>query len=431
MSTQIDTSKWPWNFYEEIWGGPVNETDFAPDHCETFEKLLDQDIPEREALAIRARYKEGLTYSKIGELLGVHPTSVYGFISRGLRKMRHPRRVRILAERKYGSIEYLEFPTRIYNALRRAGIERIGQLIVCSKRDLLQIRGIGENQIKDIEEILTKRGLQLSSIDTSFRHITNPNIPVEKRDIDTLDLSSRVLHILVGVGILTVEDLLGWTRKDLLNIRMMGEVGVKEIEDVLASYSLSLRKEVPKRRIGPNDWPLNLYEDIFETSVAEENFAPDHGEALEYIFKEYMSAKDAELLKLRYQEGLMYKDIKERMGQSSIMAISGNVTRCVEKMRKPLFQRFILDGMDAVHRHREGKQAAEHVKRSKPVRTLELPNFVCTRLEKKGIHTVGQLADYSASELLQAKVVGQYRLAEIQRALGNQGLALREEHGNT
>ena len=56
-------------------------------------------------------------------------------------------------------------------------------------------------------------------------------------------LSSRSLHILKKNGVLTVADLLKYSRKDLLAMRNMGDKSVINIEEALGSYGLCLRKE--------------------------------------------------------------------------------------------------------------------------------------------------------------------------------------------
>ena len=51
------------------------------------------------------------------------------------------------------SIGEIGLSVRSYNALRRAGIETVGQLLECNEESLLQIRNLGR---KSIDEILLK-----------------------------------------------------------------------------------------------------------------------------------------------------------------------------------------------------------------------------------------------------------------------------------
>lgn len=61
------------------------------------------------------------------------------------------------------TIDELDLPTRIYNSLRNSGIERLGQLLETSKKDLLSMRNLGNKSIAVIEEKLKERGISLAS----------------------------------------------------------------------------------------------------------------------------------------------------------------------------------------------------------------------------------------------------------------------------
>lgn len=57
------------------------------------------------------------------------------------------------------TIDELDLPTRIYNSLRNAGIETIGQLIATPRRELTSFRNLGSKSIAVIEEILKQKGI--------------------------------------------------------------------------------------------------------------------------------------------------------------------------------------------------------------------------------------------------------------------------------
>lgn len=59
------------------------------------------------------------------------------------------------------TIEELELPTRVTNALLKEGIKNIGQILSLSKKELYQIKNMGIKSISLLEEKLNQRGFKL------------------------------------------------------------------------------------------------------------------------------------------------------------------------------------------------------------------------------------------------------------------------------
>src|SRR3989344_2797093 len=59
----------------------------------------------------------------------------------------------------YLSVEELGLPTRITNALSKAGYETAGDLLTADKNDLAKVRNMGEKSIKVIEAALKEKGI--------------------------------------------------------------------------------------------------------------------------------------------------------------------------------------------------------------------------------------------------------------------------------
>ncbi|MGB9706451.1 MAG: DNA-directed RNA polymerase subunit alpha [Microgenomates group bacterium] len=57
------------------------------------------------------------------------------------------------------TVEELELPTRIANALRRGGYETVGDLTRANKADLASVKNLGEKSLKIIRSVLEKRGI--------------------------------------------------------------------------------------------------------------------------------------------------------------------------------------------------------------------------------------------------------------------------------
>jgi DNA-directed RNA polymerase subunit alpha len=58
------------------------------------------------------------------------------------------------------TIEELELPTRIVNALQKAGYQTVGKLVKAKKTDLVSIKNLGEKSLKVILETLDKKGIK-------------------------------------------------------------------------------------------------------------------------------------------------------------------------------------------------------------------------------------------------------------------------------
>ena len=59
------------------------------------------------------------------------------------------------------SIEELDLPTRIGNALQKAGFESVGDIINTPKSQLAKIKNLGGKSVKIIEAALSERGFSL------------------------------------------------------------------------------------------------------------------------------------------------------------------------------------------------------------------------------------------------------------------------------
>jgi len=60
------------------------------------------------------------------------------------------------------TIEELELPTRIINALQKAGYQTVGKLVKARKSDLASIKNLGEKSLEIILETLAKKGIKPS-----------------------------------------------------------------------------------------------------------------------------------------------------------------------------------------------------------------------------------------------------------------------------
>ncbi len=61
------------------------------------------------------------------------------------------------------SVEEIGLPTRVANALLKAGYETVEDLIIAKRQDLVKVRNLGEKSVKVIEAALGEKGLQTFS----------------------------------------------------------------------------------------------------------------------------------------------------------------------------------------------------------------------------------------------------------------------------
>lgn len=60
------------------------------------------------------------------------------------------------------TVDELDLPTRIYNSLRNAGIETVGQLLTTPKKELMNYRNLGAKSLSVISEALKEKGIEFT-----------------------------------------------------------------------------------------------------------------------------------------------------------------------------------------------------------------------------------------------------------------------------
>ncbi len=61
------------------------------------------------------------------------------------------------------TVDELDLPTRIYNSLKNAGIETVGDLLTTPRKELMTYRNLGAKSLSIIEEALSKKGIQFTN----------------------------------------------------------------------------------------------------------------------------------------------------------------------------------------------------------------------------------------------------------------------------
>lgn len=148
----------------------------------------------------------------------------------------------------------------------------------------------GDDFVFNIYPDNTEGGVKKSSKSSDSEILSRP--------IHDLELTIRGENCLLRGGILTVGDLLQKTRDDLLKIRNLGKISLKEIEDKLKSVGLNLREKKVTPIVNPEAVSENGEADSSDNSDSGDNSA-DEAKAdsvASEIFKDFkdLAAEEAE-----------------------------------------------------------------------------------------------------------------------------------------
>jgi len=163
-------------------------------------------LTEREQIAVKCRLKDGLTWRKVGNELGVTDSRAQQIYLKAIRKLRHPARARDmsvtkiveqrdrLAAKMYefldtierlqlendklrdgilvpntvipedaelsvrARIEELALSVRSYNCLKRAGKDTVADVLNTTYRELFRIRNLGRKSAEEVVERMRRAG---------------------------------------------------------------------------------------------------------------------------------------------------------------------------------------------------------------------------------------------------------------------------------
>jgi|GEM_PF-4230922 len=189
-------------------------------------EILDTLAP-REAEVILKRFgitHKEMTQAAIAAEWEITPGRVGQIEQKALRKLKHPSR----ADK-----------VKLLFALRSDLRKHINALNQCID-DLT-----AENNQLHVAQIVLQNSLhmiaQMASLhkDEIAQYGINQVVSADSH-IDVLDFSMRVYSALIRSGIAMIGDLVSKNRKDLMRIRNLGSVGVKEIEKKLAGLGVVL-----------------------------------------------------------------------------------------------------------------------------------------------------------------------------------------------
>ena len=145
-----------------------------------------------------------------------------------------------------------ELSARSRNCLERAGIDTLGDLTRVTEEELLAGKNFGETSLKEIQEMLTSRGLSIGQ----FARPSKPSTPsyqpqdlspqeraMLEAPVTDLNLSVRARKCLSRLGITALGELVSRTADELLGVRNFGVTSLNEIRAKLAEKNMKLRND--------------------------------------------------------------------------------------------------------------------------------------------------------------------------------------------
>lgn len=190
-----------------------------------------ETLPEKEKNVLMYRFKENLTLNEVGEIYNVSRNRIMQIEAKALRKLRHPSRANVL---KYGveAAEKLATKDEQLEAYREEYYNDIDETINEAKKamvgaDLYRLINV-RDKANSIIQALSGNNQESGN---------NPDVfyPIS---IDDLSLSVRTYNCVRRAGFECLEDFVGKTVSQMLDIRNMGKHSFKELSERLSDYGI-------------------------------------------------------------------------------------------------------------------------------------------------------------------------------------------------
>lgn len=285
METKNTKLPYPFNLQADVVGNRTEGID-DPDELYLSVEYVLRSLPTRERLAIRCRYREGLTLKEISERNGCTSTERgRQIVKKAIMMLRHPSRFRYIAEGIRGEMWQREnkaydrgFADGARNAIDKLPIaalnlspedcatlkaylvDTIGQLTDLPYEKIKHCLGLKETK-RIIDMLKATGGYDNSMIvwkfekDSDFQETQPADDKKYDIPIDELYLSVRAYNCLRRGNINTVQELSAVSLQELRRLRNMGEKTIQEIVEILRARGIELPEEPPatySQRYFPN-----------------------------------------------------------------------------------------------------------------------------------------------------------------------------------
>ena len=196
-----DMKSYPNNLLRQIFLG--DEFDNLADDSEiALDYVISETMSEREALLLRMRYKENMTYADIAKAVGNSSSTVTHSIRKAERKLSQPIRKKKI----------------------RLGMHNLFKYVIECEENRLE--AIYRRKISSLE--------RANAILRQEKYIPeSPEPDIIDEGIEVLDLSVRCYNVLRRGNIMTVRDLVEAEPEKIYNLPNLGRKSLEELLDVL------------------------------------------------------------------------------------------------------------------------------------------------------------------------------------------------------
>ena len=190
------------------------------------------------------------------------------------------------------SVETLELPERIKNALKNNGIYYVGELANAKVMALILIEGISSKSINKIKSVLAKVNLSLE-MDIEWQSPTPKKEELDRllahhiRDFNLITQTERALE---HADILFIGDLILHTEANVLDIPGIGKKGLSDINTLLSSMNLQLGMA------NKFHWPAGRWRKLIEAQNYNKELPP-------ILVRRVLNSKEEEILKMFFGIG--------------------------------------------------------------------------------------------------------------------------------
>ena len=196
-----DMKSYPNNLLRQLFPGEQFDN-LADDSGIALDYVISETMSEREALLLRMRYKENMTYADIAKAVGNSSSTVTHSIRKAERKLSQPIRKKKI----------------------RLGMHNLFKYVIeCEENRLEAIYRRKISSLERANAILKQEKFVPES----------PDLDIIDEGIEVLDLSVRCYNVLRRANIQTVRDLVDTEPEKIFNLPNLGRKSLEELLDVL------------------------------------------------------------------------------------------------------------------------------------------------------------------------------------------------------
>ncbi len=142
----------------------------------------------------------------------------------------------------------IAFSPRVRNALQKLSVTALGDLVQKTEDELLALPNFGRTSLRELKEFLSGKGLSLASggmapVAVEQAAEAGTGMEILQKNLGDMEWSGRIRKVFEKLGLVTIQDLLQRTEKDLLKSKNLGVTSIREIRKKLGQFGLAMHPE--------------------------------------------------------------------------------------------------------------------------------------------------------------------------------------------